>query len=325
MQIPFDSSYDAPLYRKIVDYITRGIESGALPAGFQLPTVRALSAQNNLSLGTVKHAYDILEQMGFIEKSQGRGTFVSRNGAKSSSKKDQAMEAIDSMLDILTDLSFSNEEIRIFFDLKMREREEQNVNVRICAVDCSPEPLSVMCAQLSELPDVDVYEYLLQPVLDSPYRFQPNADIVVTTPTHYDQLSRKMGQDTPMLRLVMDTSRGTLLQLARIPAEHMVGILCHSKRFASIMIEACEKYCALEKKPLVGYFNDETSFSAVINYSDQLILPPNYLRFTSSEQQQRINTAPFYAPPLIFEYGLETGSLIGLGERVNSLLAAKLQ
>ncbi len=114
-----------PLYRQIMDAITQRVESGELPVGYQLPTVRELAAELGTSPGTVKHAYDRLAHMGIIEKIQGRGSFVVENRATlGGSTKAQALYAIDRLLNELEELGFGEREIRIFLDLKLRERAQ---------------------------------------------------------------------------------------------------------------------------------------------------------------------------------------------------------
>lgn len=56
--------------------MVEAIESGALPAGTQLPTHRALSYDLELSVQTVSRAYDELSRLGFIVGEVGRGSFV---------------------------------------------------------------------------------------------------------------------------------------------------------------------------------------------------------------------------------------------------------
>ncbi|AJY74722.1 PLP-dependent aminotransferase family protein [Paenibacillus beijingensis] len=65
-------SLSKQIYLSIVDQI----RSGFLQEGMQLPSVRDLSKQLEVSLVTVVKAYNELEQDGFINSVQGKGTFV---------------------------------------------------------------------------------------------------------------------------------------------------------------------------------------------------------------------------------------------------------
>ena len=133
-----------PIYRQLVDAIRAAVKKGLLADGQQLPTVQDLSADMGISIGTIKRAYDELEREGIVEKGQGRGTFVKRQNTLG--RKDQAMAAIDQMLQTLEDIGFSSGEINIFLDLKLRERAEREYKVKVAVLECNPENLS----QISE-------------------------------------------------------------------------------------------------------------------------------------------------------------------------------
>lgn len=320
MHISIDASSGVPIYQQMVESIMRAIRTGELPANYQLPTVRQLADQCGASQGTVKHAYDTLEQLGLIEKTQGRGTFVCDMSAdKPSGKKEQALEAIDRLLDRMQELDFPLRDIRIFLDLKLREREQMFRNVRIGAVDCSPEALSVMCRQVSELPHVDVYEYPLQQVLEDPQRFNPGLDLIVTTPTHYHQLNEKMLPDVEPVRLVMAIASPTVLALARIPADARVGIVCASERFSSVILRAIGQFCGLRDEPRIAYFGDTSAIGALLDSIDQLILPSHYLRFCSGKEQSMLSAFAGRVPPIEYHYQVERGSLLYLEEQADRI------
>ena len=66
-----------PLYRRLVTLLERGIASGAVAAGHQLPPERNLAAALKISRATVVSAYRELESRGLVRGYVGRGTFVS--------------------------------------------------------------------------------------------------------------------------------------------------------------------------------------------------------------------------------------------------------
>ena len=321
IQIDFNKDSDMPLYQQIVDRFTRNIRNGTLTAGYKLPTVRALSDTTGASRGTVKHAYDALEQLGLIKKQQGSGTFVcdlSEN--RTSSKKDEALNAIDALLDRMQELSFSTNDIRIFFELKLRERESMVRDVRIGAVDCSPEALSVIHRQISAISHTDVYEYLLQPVLDSPQTFNPGLDLYLTTKTHFELLSTKLSDSSELFPVVMSVPSSVVLEFARIPADTSVGIICASNRFAQIISKNCERYCTLEEQPYTVLFGSE-ELQSLLERVDQVILPPNYLRFCSSAEQKLLkhHRERTKNQPIIHRYEIEKSSLLYLERKIEEL------
>ncbi|MGN8647243.1 GntR family transcriptional regulator [Gracilibacillus sp. HCP3S3_G5_1] len=78
MKLPIVVSEDSkePIYYQIELQIKRLIVSGQLHAGTALPSIRVLSHDLNCSVITTRRAYQNLENSGFIETVQGKGTFV---------------------------------------------------------------------------------------------------------------------------------------------------------------------------------------------------------------------------------------------------------
>lgn len=70
---------DAP-YEQVRARIAEQARSGALPAGYKLPTVRGLAETLGLAANTVAKAYRALEADGVIETRGRNGTFVAAAG-----------------------------------------------------------------------------------------------------------------------------------------------------------------------------------------------------------------------------------------------------
>ncbi len=65
-----------PFYRQIVDQVTQMAATSGLVAGEQVPSVRELAGTLQVSLITVRRAYEELERAGILVRKQGQGTFV---------------------------------------------------------------------------------------------------------------------------------------------------------------------------------------------------------------------------------------------------------
>lgn len=63
-------------YKTVVDRYAKNIRRGQIPPGTRLPTHRALSQQEGISLATATRVYSELEAMGLVSGETGRGTFV---------------------------------------------------------------------------------------------------------------------------------------------------------------------------------------------------------------------------------------------------------
>ena len=71
-----DYASGLPVWIQIKNRIAYLIGSGSFAEGEQLPTVRGLAADLDISYNTVNRAYMDLEREGYIASRRGKGTFV---------------------------------------------------------------------------------------------------------------------------------------------------------------------------------------------------------------------------------------------------------
>ena len=76
MRIIINNSSMVPIYEQVVSQIKNAIINGQLQDAEALPSVRTMAAELKISSLTVKKAYDILEEEGFITTVHGKGSFV---------------------------------------------------------------------------------------------------------------------------------------------------------------------------------------------------------------------------------------------------------
>jgi GntR family transcriptional regulator len=76
MFITISENNPVPLYRQIVEQVTRQIILGELRAGDPLPSIRQLAKELTTSVITTKRAYQELERAGYIYTRPGKGSFV---------------------------------------------------------------------------------------------------------------------------------------------------------------------------------------------------------------------------------------------------------
>lgn len=68
-----------PLYTQLIEQIRRRVAVGDLPPGTELPSIRQLAAELQISVITVKRAYLELEHDGVINTRHGKGSVVADN------------------------------------------------------------------------------------------------------------------------------------------------------------------------------------------------------------------------------------------------------
>ena len=73
---PFPLEVGVPIYVQIVRHVKRGIVSGSVQDGDELPSRRVLSAQLGVNPNTVQKAYRLLEDEGIISSHAGAKSAV---------------------------------------------------------------------------------------------------------------------------------------------------------------------------------------------------------------------------------------------------------
>lgn len=123
MRIVLVNGSSIPLYEQIKKAIKENISNETLKSGEKLPSVRNLSKELNVSILTVKKAYDELEEEGFVESKQGLGTFVSEElGEIRKEEKQKQLEAyLLQVINLSRQLGLDKETVLELFDYMYEE------------------------------------------------------------------------------------------------------------------------------------------------------------------------------------------------------------
>ncbi len=97
MDIIISNRAGTPIYEQIMAQIKQQIAQGTLEPGEAIPSMRALARRLHISVITVQKAYETLQQDGFIETVQGKGTFVS--GASGEFIREEQLRRIEAHLE----------------------------------------------------------------------------------------------------------------------------------------------------------------------------------------------------------------------------------
>lgn len=76
MNLFIDNKSGAPIYEQLYTQIKNQILSGELQPEEAMPSIRGLARDLRISVITTKRAYAELEEAGFIDTVQGKGSFV---------------------------------------------------------------------------------------------------------------------------------------------------------------------------------------------------------------------------------------------------------
>jgi GntR family transcriptional regulator len=74
--VTIDHEGETPVYRQLADILRSQIESGKIPAGRSLPSIKTLAQDYEIARGSVERAVQILKDDGLVRTSIGRGLFV---------------------------------------------------------------------------------------------------------------------------------------------------------------------------------------------------------------------------------------------------------
>ena len=122
LEISIVTGSATPIYRQIADQICRGIVTGKLAAGEQMPSVRALAEMLVINPNTVARTYGELIQDCVIEPQQGKGVFIAqRRAVYTKTERLRRLEA--SLAAFVNDgvyLGFTPDELRAALEKKLR-------------------------------------------------------------------------------------------------------------------------------------------------------------------------------------------------------------
>ena len=76
LDIVISSASDKPIYQQLFDQLSSQIVQGQLKEGYCLPPIRTVAKELQVSVITVKKAWEELERAGLIHSMVGRGCFV---------------------------------------------------------------------------------------------------------------------------------------------------------------------------------------------------------------------------------------------------------
>lgn len=316
-----DPNLDIPIYQQLVDTIRTAVKKGELVSGQQLPTVQEMSRDLGIARGTIKRAYDELERAGLVEKVQGRGTFVRYQPADSKSRKEQAMAAIDGLLNQLENMGFSAAEINIFLNLKLRERAEQDANIKVAVVECNPENLSQMSEQLHYIQQVDLYAFLLDSIRQYPYKLGEDFDLIVTTAEHSEYIESVLPVRKRIARVALRPSPRCLSDIIKLRPGEKVGILGYSDRFGQLLHSTCETYAEDVLLDEARTLTSELDIQEYLAGKSAVLVPKSYEKYCTAQIADALRR--FEGELIECYYEMDEGSVLYLEAKIKRLLEEK--
>ena len=313
-----------PIYKQIADAIADKIQTGTLEAGYKLPTVRALADELDVACGTIKHAYEYLEEQGRIEMVQGSGSFVRGKEEDKANRKEKAMAAIDGLFDQLQQLGFTPREMEIYLNLKLRGLEEKYDIVKVAVVDCNPETLQMIEMQLSQIGYVEPVVFPLSRIGEIADKLNEEYDLVLTTTTHYTQVEPYMQDLKRLVMVSMMPSVRTTISLAKVAEDIRAGIFCASDAFAGVVrlnSEGMGKWSDHLPTYLMGMNEHLDKFFEEV---DLAILPEGWEAFASVVEKQAVNRFEAEGGQIVlYDYKIDKGSYLYVEAQIKKCMNRK--
>ena len=112
MALRLNPASGVPLYLQLIEQVKHAIETGAIRAGEQLPSVRQMAEDLVINPNTVARAYRDLEQEGIIELKHGLGAFIRDSMVARARLMQKAQTVLESAFDRLDSFDLTEDEIR---------------------------------------------------------------------------------------------------------------------------------------------------------------------------------------------------------------------
>ena len=122
MNIRVNPLSGTPLYLQLVEHLKHAIETGAIKAGDQLPSVRKMAEDLLINPNTVVRAYRDLDAEGILELRHGSGVFVRESVSARTDVMKKAAPIIRSAVDRLEVLDLGEDDIRRLLESELALR-----------------------------------------------------------------------------------------------------------------------------------------------------------------------------------------------------------
>ncbi len=100
-----------PIYEQVRDGMRHLVICGAIQAGEELPSVRALASALAINPNTIQRAYEALEAEGYLCTVQGKGSFAAPGSQVKEARREQLLRQLDESATELVFLGFRLEEL----------------------------------------------------------------------------------------------------------------------------------------------------------------------------------------------------------------------
>jgi GntR family transcriptional regulator len=227
MNLKVDGRSPIPIRRQLTERLKHVIESGGVPRGQALPSIRELAGFLGINPNTVGRVIEDLKRSGYVEARRGKGVFVvPAPPARPSSHLREGFVQETVIRAAALGMTADDLAVAVLTVASVRPAAVQGT-VGVLLVECSPPELDFFARQLEALLPVHVDKVLLGELAAVARRQQPAGRwrLAVTSFCHLPEVERLLrGRGVPVIALLAEAHLETLHRLAQLPSGTRVGV-----------------------------------------------------------------------------------------------------
>lgn len=311
MKITIDKNSKVPLYKQVANAFIKAIEVGEYTLDVRLPAEAKLASDLGVAQGTIKKAYEILQNGNYIKKVRGAGAYVKgREGLVEKHPK----EVIRELYEKLEGSGLTMKEIYWSAREKSMQFFKEKDKLVIALIEENKESVSKVIETLKEIEYVEVVYYPIEEILMKSQKLDTRCRLILSSKNTYAKLLR-FGDENHLRveEYVLKESREIIRKLTTIPDGRRLCIVYRSQAFLKSIQELLE--ILGKTNPLTyaceGFWGKEVEEAA--KDGDTFIVPPDYVENSYAKTLQLIERGRKSGSVIIpFSYEVDTGSFYHL-------------
>lgn len=326
-QIVLKKESSTPYSQQISRQIVAQIAAGSLKEGDKLPAERKLSETLGISRGTVRKAYDDLKKKRIIVSKMGGNHYVLGLDSDTGLRVARANEVVENMLNQLSELHMTTQEMSKLINLKLLEREGTTEKVKVGVIECRLDIMYMFKRQLSYINNMELSFFLFDEVMQSSQvaNHATSCDVILTTASHYFDLCQKIPQIEPKLVEIVTTwTQHTVFELASIKEDAHIGVLYNSPRTIGLVQNAL-KYFEIRYSSFSAFSEHNKQFLEEFTDSQTVIIAePMSCIFKDDGQNPLARRFEGRGGKLLrFEHNIDKGSLMIIEQVISNFWEKK--
>lgn len=295
METKLDNIKNQPYYIQIKNVLKEKIKSGKINNS-RLPSIRQVAKDFGVSINTVLRAYNELGKEGIVTGSVGRGTYLSlspKNNTTSKevfeslspqtvinkeNRKDFLSRIIQVSLEEALSLDFSLQEFEEAVEEYVKEKLELMQRIKLVFIECNIEQLTYFANHLELNPNINLIPVLfdeLNKQSDDIMKEIKSSDIVVTSFYHLDEVHKLLDHlEKKIIGINLQPEISTIVEIAKIRPDSVVGIITTSKTFIEIIKEILKELNLNFKELLESNSKDEKTIKQLVHKCDAVLVSP---------------------------------------------------